>query len=1693
MGLTTVIKDYGTEILNAIRDNNLQALKAILEKQLRSDSKIAKLCVTDIKHKPSKKFACPIILAARLEDPSIIEYMMMRGVDPNFIHHTVFTSRKRETITALHVAVDLCNYDVIEVLLNANADCNLPDHNEETALHLAVKKADRIMVRMLLSKGANPSVVDKHQNAPLHVATLYGHLQIVRTLLKYDADIFQKGEWDAVPPHIAAREGHIHLIQLFCKRYIGNVNVKIPCFLDMREKAPLHLAAENAHTETVVALLDQFEADVNLKDSDGNTPLHCVVLSPYNPHRMQDKDSFNETARMLIKFQSLINEKNEFGDTPLHLAAMHHFQRIVEMLLAVGANPFMENNEHLKPIDLVPDSDPVTRQILKNAMSQPKGTISGTLERLRRDLDLNPITGHHYSHSSQGRSSTMTNSVVHERRKPDQRLSNIDSVSLASDLEDPNQSHLPLPSLPLLNDNSPREEQIIQQVEKDSKTKRRQQKVNDILHASNSTPPKKKAVENEIAMHASTEHVPRRRDKKPPAPEPMDNDDDDVSTTISSVMTQDTYGQQLNQQAISQMAAKLAKKKLKEQRRRRRNSIGDSVLSEEITEPSFDQAPNFISSNLLENAQHTSNVRRKAKKDGDIVYENFKNSNLQQIKIQQISAKQGIANNKLLAEETEEKRHHRHHHRRRRQSDGSDQAYLVRPVRDKPGTIEVQYRGGPITIAVDTQGNACTLEHLSGMDQYVQQFKSAETVESTERSPTDYLPEQWSEFLDDEITTVTNDMFEQESIMSTDTTLHQAGKLGKVMSNEANSAQPLANKFQSSQNKAASIEMKDSQSVGQHSIHQNGKTVSANQNYKKSELRITGEKQKYDRSASDSSEDVSPDDRPNSVTEFSSFADKLAWAQQISKNKSPVIETATFSGKYDLNSLQSMPFIAAESKSNNMQQVSAINKNNTKQIGQPFITTSSSSENILSSSSSLNKHSYRSSENNIVQLAKVMDVSRVERLHTEVMPVKHVDQQLENRVLHAVVQNADIKIEKASIVTGHMERSHSVDDSKGTFKQQSLPNSKSDDAKFYSMELLPSRKVSSLYNTENFSEINEEEKFGNKSDSFNVETAKTQSFPDNFSSDEDLSLSSSSEKQTSKTFETTGSFTTTALTDMQGSFESNSEGAVISDNIHESGIINTSHAEVVDVLFNYSGSDLNSDNENSKNIFNEISSKFDNEKTISIAIETTNNVNNKSKEKATDQSTNEFQLPVKNLTGSPGSKRRGNKQNPSNSKQNLNSINESLTDRSFLADEEVAQISELYEVKNTLNKTSNRKTTPDANDMLSENKTQKPKPPIAEKPKIPSSKLHSLQINHSSSPVTKVSSRPSSASRMSPDVKITVVGDAKITAGGVVVATPPPLENISTKAKDKAKKKKVNDPGDEVKEENEKTQQKDVKKKKKKQSVMDDNHIEKLHADSNRSSLTSLDTLDILIPHEQISREELTIPSMRLPKIVNVKVQDEDRESSHGSVDLDVPIPTVFREDPVSEIFASKKQKLQKIKETDLDANVVLTESNKYVKKKSRKSKTESKLKASPITNGWKARQDQEEEMERVLQTLSGKLPDPAAAIKNRNDSDVELSDEEQNYDENYRKQAPIYISSEKHEKLQKHSQIKVQEPQPRTTGGNEKIYRPQPVYSQQNSSKSLLFSKPPVGKSHDTDFENPNLPRRNAKYSFKGSVIKTH
>jgi len=90
---------------------------------------------------------------------------------------------------------------------------------------------------------------------------------------------------------------------------------------------------------------------------------------------------------VLVRYHVSINDKNNRSNTALHLAAAHHHPKIVELLLSVGANPFTENDDRNKPVDLVPESDSVTRQMLKSAMANPRpAPLDASMLSLRQDL-----------------------------------------------------------------------------------------------------------------------------------------------------------------------------------------------------------------------------------------------------------------------------------------------------------------------------------------------------------------------------------------------------------------------------------------------------------------------------------------------------------------------------------------------------------------------------------------------------------------------------------------------------------------------------------------------------------------------------------------------------------------------------------------------------------------------------------------------------------------------------------------------------------------------------------------------------------------------------------------------------------------------------------------------------------------------------------------------------------------------------------------------------------------------------------------------------------------------------------------------------------------------------------------------------------------------------------------------------------
>ena len=104
---------------------------------------------------------------------------------------------------------------------------------------------------------------------------------------------------------------------------------------------------------------------------------------------MRDKDDFSEAVRMLLKARVAVNEKNIYGDTALLLAAMNQYQMVVELLPAAGANPFLENDEHLKPIDVVPDRNSDTMRM--RSLITSSGNHEAFMSR-QQSVPLNRMT-----------------------------------------------------------------------------------------------------------------------------------------------------------------------------------------------------------------------------------------------------------------------------------------------------------------------------------------------------------------------------------------------------------------------------------------------------------------------------------------------------------------------------------------------------------------------------------------------------------------------------------------------------------------------------------------------------------------------------------------------------------------------------------------------------------------------------------------------------------------------------------------------------------------------------------------------------------------------------------------------------------------------------------------------------------------------------------------------------------------------------------------------------------------------------------------------------------------------------------------------------------------------------------------------------------------------------------------------------
>ena len=207
---------------------------------------------------------------------------------------TSMEARTMQGSTPLHYAVRGKRTDVVRTLATMGADMQARAGGLKEwcmAIHIAVRIDCREMVLTLVNEfGADVNARADDGRTPLHVAVAFDLLEMARLLVRLGADVEARDCDDKTPFYIAFQYGAFGQsfgVARFLSEEAG-ADIEATCTGKDLEFTPLHMAATLDNNETALrALVTEFGAAVDTKDTNGNTPLH--LAASYGHHENVDE------------------------------------------------------------------------------------------------------------------------------------------------------------------------------------------------------------------------------------------------------------------------------------------------------------------------------------------------------------------------------------------------------------------------------------------------------------------------------------------------------------------------------------------------------------------------------------------------------------------------------------------------------------------------------------------------------------------------------------------------------------------------------------------------------------------------------------------------------------------------------------------------------------------------------------------------------------------------------------------------------------------------------------------------------------------------------------------------------------------------------------------------------------------------------------------------------------------------------------------------------------------------------------------------------------------------------------------------------------------------------------------------------------------------------------------------------------
>jgi len=242
--------------------------------------------------------------------------------------------------TALHYAVLLNNYNIVNILFKNNADPLLSNNEDINVIYLALQYNYTNIIKYFIKNNINVQFVSNNNENILQLAILYQNIEVINLVIDKINNINnQENMYGLTALHQSIVLNNIDIFKQIILNG-GNINIQ-----DYHGNTPLIYLIIEKNNNILNHFIEYNNIDYNLTNIDGNTGLHIILDDITHYH--------NNIINKLI-LETDLSIQNNNGDTCLHYLINNNLiLNYKDIISNKELNIFIKNIKDISCFDLI--------------------------------------------------------------------------------------------------------------------------------------------------------------------------------------------------------------------------------------------------------------------------------------------------------------------------------------------------------------------------------------------------------------------------------------------------------------------------------------------------------------------------------------------------------------------------------------------------------------------------------------------------------------------------------------------------------------------------------------------------------------------------------------------------------------------------------------------------------------------------------------------------------------------------------------------------------------------------------------------------------------------------------------------------------------------------------------------------------------------------------------------------------------------------------------------------------------------------------------------------------------------------------------------------------------------------------------------------------------------------------------------